>query len=194
MSARRMTQMLPLCRALADHAAPFFTEWGGRALARRHRALIDEVGASWRALDALPRTLIHNDFNPRNFALRGTPEAPTLCAYDWELATLAVPQRDLAELCCFVLGTALSRLDVIDLVELHRAKLQESAGQPIDSETWRLGFRLSLQDLLVTRFPMYVLGHRVQPQRFLPRILRTWQTLDEQLSDHTRPVRQEVAG
>ena len=194
MSARRMMRMLPLWRALADHAAPFFTEWGGRALTRRHRALVDRVGTWWQALDTLPRTLIHNDFNPRNLALRGTPDAPTLCAYDWELATLGVPQRDLAELCCFVLGTTRPGIDVIGLVELHRATLQESAGRPIDAEAWRLGFRLSLQDLLVTRFPMYALAHRVRPQRFLPRILRTWQALDERLSDDTRHVRQEVAG
>jgi thioester reductase-like protein len=194
MSARQMMLMIPLWRALAHHAAPFFTEWGGRALVRRHQALVDRVGASWRVLDALPRTLIHNDFNPRNLAMRGTMAGPTLCAYDWELATLAVPQRDLAELCCFVLGTVPSRVDVMDLVELHRAKLQESAGQPIDPEAWQLGFRLSLQDLLVTRLPMYVLAHRVRPQRFLPRILQTWQALDERLSDDTRHVRQEVAG
>jgi thioester reductase-like protein len=194
MSAPQMMRMLPLWRALADHAAPFFAEWGGRALTRRHRALVDRIGTWWRALDTLPRTLIHNDFNPRNLALRGTRDAPTLCAYDWELATLGVPQRDLAELCCFVLGTAPSRMDVIDLVELHRATLQESAGRPISSEAWRLGFRLSLQDLLVTRFPMYALAHRVRPQRFLPRILRTWQALDDRLSDDTRHDQQEVAG
>ena len=51
----------------------------------------------------MPRTLIHNDFNPRNLCLRQTDGGLRLCAYDWELATLQVPQHDLAELLCFVL-------------------------------------------------------------------------------------------
>jgi thioester reductase-like protein len=193
LSARTMTEMRPLWAALADHAAPFFAEWGGPDLPRRHRALVDRVETWWSPLESLPRTLIHNDFNPRNLALRGTEDAPTLCAYDWELATLGAPQRDLAELCCFVLGSAPSRADVARLLEIHRRTLEVSAGRAIDPSSWRLGFRLSLRDLLVTRLPMYALAHRVRPQRFLPRVLRTWRALDDLLAEPSRDIRRELA-
>ena len=129
--------------ALADHAAPFFSEWGGIELTRRHRALLDGVDEWWRPLESLPRTLIHNDFNPRNLALRGTADAPTLCAYDWELATIGVPQRDLAELLCFVLGRQPSRADVTHLLEVHRATLEAGVGRPIDPAAWRLDSQAS---------------------------------------------------
>jgi hypothetical protein len=190
-SARTMIEMQPLWGALADHAAPAFAEWGGAELPRRHRTLVDTVGTWWRPLETLPRTLIHNDFNPRNLALRGTPDTPTLCAYDWELASLGLPQHDLAELLCFVGGPAPASTDVTHLLELHRATLQASVGRPIDPASWRLGFRLSLLDLLLTRFPMYALAHRVRPQRFLPRVLRTWRALDSIFSDASRDSRRE---
>ena len=59
------------------------------------------VGEWWKEIEKMPRTLVHNDFNPRNIAFRRTAEGPVLCAYDWELATLHLPQHDLAELLGF---------------------------------------------------------------------------------------------
>ena len=45
--------------------------------------------ASWAGvLASMPRTLIHNDFNPRNIALRRDSGGLRLCAFDWELATI----------------------------------------------------------------------------------------------------------
>jgi thioester reductase-like protein len=192
-----MAAMQPLWAALAEHAAPFFAAWAGAGLPRRHRDLVDTVERWWRPLEALPRTLIHNDFNPRNLVLRGSPERPTLCAYDWELATLGPPQRDLAELLCFTLGPAPRRTDVVRLVEVHRAALAAAAGRAIDAAGWWLGLRLALGDLLVSRLSMYALVNRVRPQRFLPRVLQAWQALDDLIA--AAPVRpgrpgREVAG
>ena len=66
---------------------------------------IDEV-MSWLERNkpkAGGSALIHNDFNPRNLALRREVGGWRLCAYDWELATIGVPQHDCAEFLCFVL-------------------------------------------------------------------------------------------
>jgi hypothetical protein len=178
-SGDTMAAMEPLWAALADHAAPFFAAWAGTELPRRHRELAGTVERWWRPLETVPRTLIHNDFNPRNLVLRGSPERPTLCAYDWELATLGAPQRDLAELLCFTLGPAPRWTDVVRLVEAHRAALAGAAGQAVDRADWWLGLRLSLDDVLVSRLAMYALVNRVRPQRFLPRVLRTWRALDD---------------
>ena len=100
-----------------------------------------------------------------------------LCAFDWELATLGVPQHDLAELLCFVLVPDTPRDSALHFVETHRTALERATGEPIDPTAWRLGFRLSLQDLLLNRFAMYALAHRIRRQAFLPRIIRTWRTL-----------------
>src|SRR5262249_38610235 len=119
----------------------------------------------------------------RNLALRGTAERPVLCAYDWELATLGPPQRDLAELLCFTLGPSPRRADVVHLAEAHRAALAAAVGRTVDAAGWWQGLRLALGDLLVSRLPMYALVNRVRPQRFLPRVLQAWRALDELIPD-----------
>jgi thioester reductase-like protein len=192
-SARTVVEMRPLWAALADHAAPYLAGWAGARLPRRQRELVDTVDRWWPSLESLPRTLIHNDFNPRNLALRGSEARPVLCAYDWELATLGVPQHDLAELLCFVLGPELRAPDVVRLVEGHRTALQAAAGLPVDAAAWWRGFRLSLHDLLLNRLSMYALANRVRPQRFLPRVLQTWQALDDLCADTPEPPGQEGA-
>jgi thioester reductase-like protein len=179
LSARDMAEMTELWTALADPAGDRFAGWVGAGVRAVQRRLIAEVSRWWRPLETLPRTLIHNDFNPRNTALRRSASGLRLCAYDWELATLGVPQHDLAEFLCFVLSEQASRDEVGHYVETHRAALARATGQPIDRAGWALGFRRSLADLLVNRLAMYALVHRFRPEPFLARVMRTWWGLYE---------------
>ena len=174
-----VVEMTPLWRALADQAAAFLTAWAGPSLVRTHRGLVESIGEWWRPLDVSPRTLIHNDFSPRNVAIRGTGASLRLCAYDWELATLGAPQCDLAHFLCFVLDSDVSDIEAARYVEHHRVALEAATGVPIDPAQWRVGFRSSLADLLVNRLMFYVMINRVRPLRFLPRIVRTWQRLND---------------
>ena len=97
-----VVQMAPLWIAMADMLQPMFASWGLSSLSALTRRLIDRA-ATWRPrAEALPQTLIHNDFNPRNICLRRRGSHLTLCAFDWELATIGAPTRDLAEFLCFV--------------------------------------------------------------------------------------------
>ena len=100
-----------------------------------------------------------------------------MCAYDWELATIGAPQRDLAELLCFVLAHDVSKRTVDSWIERHRRALEIESGSSIDADAWREGFRCSLYDLLVDRLSMYALIHRIRRQAFLPRVVRTWRRL-----------------
>ena len=106
-----------------------------------------------------------------------------LCLYDWELATLGLPQHDLAELLCFVLGPRPAKWDVFRYIERHRAVLECATGRPIDSAEWLLGFRLSLYDLMVNRLPAYAMIHRFQRQHFLERVIRTWKAIFDVLGE-----------
>jgi thiamine kinase-like enzyme len=178
-----MTGMSALWTTLADHAAPFFSSWADPDLAAIHRRLVSSVDRWWPALNIGPRTLIHNDFNPRNICLRG--EHATLCAYDWELATLGAPQRDLAEFLCFVLPPDAALDDVSPWIERHRVALEREHGRPIDPDVWIAGFQGALYDLLINRLSVYAVVHRVRRQPFLPRIVRTWRNLYQLFSlDH----------
>jgi thioester reductase-like protein len=176
-STAATAEMADLWEAIAAHATPRFSAWADPAIGAIQRRLVDSIERWWRPLEALPRTLIHNDFNPRNICLRETVDGPVLTAYDWELATLGAPQHDLAELLCFVLDAGATDRDIDFWIERHRGHLQRETGVALDSAAWRHGFRAALYDLMLNRIPMYALIHRVRRQSFLPRIVRTWYRL-----------------
>ena len=176
-SATAMVEMTELWVALADYSARYFSEWIGSDTRPLQGDLIDSVGCWWQYLERMPRTLTHNDFNPRNIAFRGTDRGLRLCAYDWELATLGVPQHDLAELLCFTLKPELSVQEVLHYVDFHRRALERASGLSIEADAWLLGFRLSLCDLILNRIPMYCMVHTVRRQQFLERVTKTWRAL-----------------
>ena len=174
-STSGMSEMSPLWSALADHAAPLFSAWSDTDIIVIQRHLLTRVDEWWPALESGRRTLIHNDFNPRNVCLRGRDA--TLCAYDWELATIGAPQRDLAEFLCFVLPADTTLEGVAPWIDRHRTELERQHRNAIDRTVWLEGFRSALYDLLINRLSMYAVVHRVRSQVFLPRVLRTWRTL-----------------
>jgi hydroxymethylglutaryl-CoA reductase (NADPH) len=176
-SGDRARALTPLWKALAVHAAPYFANWAGPSVPRIHRQLVETIDQWWRPLEQQPRTLIHNDFSPRNVALRQESHGFRLCAYDWELATLGPPQRDLAEFLCFTLAPTVSAESAASLVERHRSLLETATGQQISRPLWRSGFHSALADLLIDKLAFYAMLNRIRSQRFLPRVVTTWQRL-----------------
>jgi thioester reductase-like protein len=169
-----MVAMRPLWSELATNARPMFDRWAGSGLTTAHRALVETIDQWWHPLMDQPRTLIHNDFNPRNILLRRIGGDLRLCAFDWELATIGAPQRDLAELLCFVLDPDVAGEQVEAWITRGRQLLEMAVYCPIDADEWAAGFRAALGDLLVDRLAMYAMLHRIRPQAFLPRVVRTW--------------------
>ncbi len=106
-----------------DYAAGEFPGWYSLPEQRLHQRILKSLPDWCRELEQMPRTLIHGDFNPRNLAFRRMPTGLRLCAWDWELAELQVPQRDLAELLAFVLSPDVLPSTVDSLVDLHRREL-----------------------------------------------------------------------
>jgi thioester reductase-like protein len=184
-SSADVAEMSDWWTAIAQHASARFSAWADPATASIQRRLVAHVDQWWRRLEEAPRTLIHNDFNPRNICLRravasADDESPLrLCAYDWELAAVGAPQRDLAELLCFVLAADATDDDIEFWIERHRCLLEREAGTAIDRSEWAEGFRAANFDLMLSRLPMYALIHRIRRQSFLPRVVRTWRRLYE---------------
>jgi len=167
-------EMTPLWRVLGRHAEPYLAQWTTPAIVSIQRQLIESIGDWWSIADGSPHTLIHNDFNTRNIALRRTACGLELCAYDWELATSGIPQCDLAELLCFVLSPEVAETDAVRWVERHRAALARATGASIDAGLGQAAFRAALADLLINRLAFYTMINRVKAQPFLPRIVNTW--------------------
>ena len=177
-TAQRRGAMAGLWKGLSEHAAARLQRWLGPTGLAYQRELAATAGIWSEELETLPKTLIHNDFNPRNLALRKEGGELRLCAYDWELATLGVPQRDLAELLCFVLSPNTTLEEVLHYAERHRSALSEAVGEAIEEAEWRRGFRRSLDELIVDRLPMYAMIDTFRPQRFLERVVLTWGAID----------------
>ena len=105
-------------------------------------------------------TLSHNDCNARNICLHlsksqqddanstetsntqatFTPfDAPsTMCLYDWELATIDVPQHDVAEFLAFVLEPTAGLPAWLDLIEFYRQHLQYYSGHNYSRDRYYL--------------------------------------------------------
>jgi len=172
-----MLKITPLWRELADFSRPWFEAWCGPSVSGLQQEIIVALDQWWPRLHALPATLIHNDFNPRNFVVRKSNGESRLCVYDWELATLGVPQHDLAELLCFTWHTRMNERDLDNILDAYRNALSAASGSRIDPIDWREGFALALRYLFIARFPLYTLMNRFRPLEYLPRVMANWMRL-----------------
>jgi thioester reductase-like protein len=176
---RAMVAARELWESLFAFTKNSFSAWAAASLDTLTMHYLETLDTWWPMIEVQRRTLVHNDFNPRNMGFRRTPEGPRLCAFDWELASLGLPQRDLAELLCFVLAPEHVDAAAPRYLELHRTALERQSGHSIDPRTWHGGFGLALRDLLVSRLPMYAIMHRFRRQEYLPRVVATWYALHQ---------------
>lgn len=168
-----MSEMRELWEHLGVHGQEEFPKWFTVDDLALYRKMVRSIPQWWPRIEAQPMTLVHNDFNPRNVCLRKDKDGYRLCAYDWELATLHLPQHDCAEFLCFVLSHRTSPEEVFHYVDLHRRTVEVASGCTFDPQQWRLGFNLCLRDLVINRFALYVMAHTFRHYGFLLRTLRT---------------------
>lgn len=174
-----MMEKIRLWELLGAHARDEFPEWFTAEDMQTQLQVVYSVVDWYAELDSMPKTLIHNDFNPRNVTFRNVGGELRLCAYDWELATVAAPQHDLAELLAFTLSNDISEEEVTEYVEFHRIALEKATGTSIDAVQWRRGYRYCLFDLLLNRIPMYVMAHTFRHYKFMDRVVKTFRRLLE---------------
>ena len=172
-----MMEKIRLWELLGAHARDEFPEWFTEEDMDTHRKVVYTLVDWYGEMDKMPKTLIHNDFNPRNVTFRKVDGELRLCAYDWELATVNLPQHDLAEFLTFTLQSDVTDDEVSEYIEFHRIALEKSTGSNIDSAQWRKGYRLCLFDLLLNRIPMYVMAHTFRHYDFMDRVVKTFRRL-----------------
>jgi hydroxymethylglutaryl-CoA reductase (NADPH) len=168
-TTRSMHELTDLWGSLATHAASEFPELITPERLEHLRRLVRAVAHWWPSLETMPRTLIHGDFNPRNACLRDG----RLCAYDWELATVHVPQRDMVEFLAFVLPADVATADLEGWLAFCHQTSERAAGYPLDPAVYRQGFILSLRDFAINRLLLYLMAHTFKQYNFLPRMTNT---------------------
>ena len=168
-----MLKLTPVWSALLKNAAKNFTELYTPERAHALQYAIEQIPQYWQTLDALPKTLIHNDFNPRNICFKSTGDQLTLCVYDWELSTYHIPQYDVVEFLCFVLDKDRYHLRAYYL-EYYRHALQELIPSFNDAVKFSDEAELAALDFGLHRLGMYMMAHTVSPYPFLPRVIESY--------------------
>lgn len=169
----RMVKMTPLWNALLDNAAEKFPELYHPVRVAWLREAIRAIPDYWPELEKMPKTLIHNDLNPRNACFKTVDKAPFFCVYDWELATYHVPQYDIVELLCFVLDAPRYHLRRAYLA-YYRQALHRLTDLYADERAFGRGVELAVFDFGLHRLGMYVMAHSVSPYPFLPRVIDSY--------------------
>ena len=172
-STAYMVALSPLWDAMLHHAAGAFPDLYTTKRTRILQAVIAAIPGYWQELEVLPKTLVHNDLNPRNACFKQQDSVPVLCVYDWELATYHVPQYDVVELLCFVLDEDRYALRQTYLTYYQQA-LHRLTGRYADEQAFRRGFDLALFDFGLHRLGLYMMAHTIGPYPFLPRVVNSY--------------------
>lgn len=116
------------------------------------------------------KTVIHNDFNPRNVLIRN---GSIPCIYDWELAVFDFPQRDILEFLSFVLPEDFDNQTFWNHIHRHFDKMQSTIAST-QKLTWNAYLKASmiaLKTYICCRVSFYEVSGIVAKYDFSQRIL-----------------------
>lgn len=155
-----VAQRAPLWEAVLEYNRLEYSDVYTDARVRSLLAWLRDLRAHLQALETAPRTLVHNDFNPRNLALRPLEGGGRrLCAFDWELATLHVPQRDVCEFLAWVVPPGEGQETRRRFVAHYRTRLEAHSGLALPRDEFDAVYRLACFDFATTRLGMYNVAH-----------------------------------
>lgn len=154
----------PLYHKFAQIIDKEYEDYEWHALTKRMYTLIEELEQDYAQL-RVPKTVVHNDFNPRNVCVRSTGE---ICIYDWELAVQDVPHRDIVEFLCFALPDDFDKTVCEKHLRYHHSLQQNN----IAWNDWKAAYVYALKEFLVTRVSFYLTGRILMDYKFAVRIFR----------------------
>ncbi|KAJ3411412.1 hypothetical protein HDV05_002292 [Chytridiales sp. JEL 0842] len=182
LTPQRAEELTPLHQALLQHSVKETPDLFNASTIHLLTSCIQNLKTIVTQLQNTPQTLIHNDFSPRNICFRlNNPSSSSssasnlsLCIYDWELSTLGVPQRDVAELLCFTLDSDTPLSDWRAHILYHRSQLltNENTEMVQGEEEYMKTFDLALCEFLSVRVMMYGMAHTFKAYGFYERVVR----------------------
>lgn len=142
--------------------------------------IIDNIPKWYAIYSQSPKTLIHNDFSPRNICLRenGTP-----CIYDWELCEVSPPQRDFIEFMAFTQSGSFDALEFENLSKLHYNNFVKLSELSLTFSDWKKGLMASSYEFLVDRLSFYMIGNIINQYKFLNRVYKSTRDMIEYMEN-----------
>ena len=97
-----------------------------------------------------------------------TNSSPFISVYDWELAVLNFPHRDIIEFLSFALPLNFDEKSLLNYLKYH-FDLQLTS---LKWKDWKEGYIYALQEYLVTRVTFYMTGKIIMNYQFAERIFQ----------------------
>lgn len=160
----------PLLSELISYSSTRYPHLFPNQAHKRYRQFLLDIVSKIKRMKEFPMTLTHNDFNPRNFFLRGEADSPRLVLYDWELAFFQNPQRDLVEFLAFVLNPELPVSEYQRYADYYRQQLEAKSGRHFSREFFMEILHLNTLYFAVVRLNLYLLGHNLLKFDFMERV------------------------
>lgn len=162
---------------LLNNARQRFPELYSENLNQLLSAGLNEVLALWIELEEIPKSVVHNDFNPRNiFFKNDSNSVKSICVYDWELATVHFPVYDLVEFLSFTAST-LNDQDLAACFTTFQYQLSEKVNIYRDDSIFRATLLCSVYDFGLHRLGMYMMAHSVGPYPFIPHVIKNYERI-----------------
>ncbi len=155
--------------AQLDDAAARFPDIVTPEVHTTRRRTIDTIQNWHPAKDAMPATLVHNDYNQRNVGFRDSGD---LVVLDWELARVDTPQRDVVELLTFTLDAHTQVDELLHLLAVHWQALADN-GLEVDPDTYARAAAAEFRVQSFDRVGMQLLFGAAFDLPYLKRINRT---------------------
>lgn len=145
-------------------AAIMYSDAENESDKQRYRAIMEFPDELKKLHSRIPLTIVHNDFNPRNIAIR---ENGKVCIYDWELAVKNIPHRDIVELLSFVLPAEFSKEQLEKYLRYHYSV----SGTTLPETEWRSGYLRATMEYILTRVMFYKVAGLLMKLKFPSRVL-----------------------
>lgn len=167
---KNYSSALELLKEITLYNRNRFPEFIDNSLYVIYSGFLDNLSSSILSMNSYHQTLIHNDFNPRNFCLREVDGAKKLVLYDWELASYRNPQYDLLEFLVNAMEEGFS-MDLFDqYVDFYFGKLQEDCTIVLNRIEFEKVLFLNAVEMALVRFNLYLLVHNVAKFTFMEKI------------------------
>ncbi len=157
--SRTYLKLNPLWQALSEALE---THIGGLISKEDHGLYehwVSTINEWYPLIDTSPKTLIHNDFAPKNIAVKFSSPSHAILL-DWELPIIHLPQRDVIEFLAYVLPEKHDSATLFNLLKRHMLLVSNQH----DEKTWLKQTKAALLDYCVQRISLCILIEKVEPR------------------------------